>query len=384
MSAIEGLSLDNVLTGDEAAALFDPQEEIQEVNTETNESTETPDKKDETQEVTETIDAEDLFAEKSESVGNDENKGKEDTSSENVTSPNFYSSIAKAFAEDGVFQDLNDEDVSKVTDADSFKELIEQRIQSQLDERQKRIDEALNVGIEPTKVQKFENNMKILNSITTEAIEEEGEQAENLRKNIIYEDLIQKGFSKERAMKAIERSVEAGTDIEDAKESLQSCKEQMDKAYKDAVEEAKQARQQEEQELKDQAEALKQSILSDKKAFGELELDKTTRQKIFEAILKPVYTDPDTGEKLTAIQKYESDNHADFLKYLGLTFVLTNGFKSLDGLVKGKVRKEVNKHIRELEHTLNSTSRNADGSLKFASGVSSDPESIYKNFTLDL
>lgn len=384
MSAIEGLSLDNVLTGDEAAALFNSQEDIQEGKSDSNESEEAPEQNDETQEVTETVDVNDLFTEKSESVGNDENKGKEDTSSKNVTSPNFYSSIAKAFAEDGVFQDLNDEDVSKVTDADSFKDLIEQRIQSQLDERQKRIDEALNVGIEPTKVQKFENNMKILNSITIEAIEEEGEQAENLRKNIIYEDLIQKGFSKERAMKAIERSVEAGTDIEDAKESLQSCKEQMDKAYKDAVEEAKQERQKEEQDLKDQAEALKQSILSDKKAFGELELDKSTRQKIFEAILKPVYTDPDTGERLTAIQKYESDNHADFLKYLGLTYVLTNGFKSLDGLVKGKVRKEVNKHIRELEHTLNSTSRNADGSLKFTSGVSSDPESIYKNFSLDL
>lgn len=54
-----------------------------------------------------------------------------------------------------------------------------------------------------------------------------------------------------------------------------------------------------------------------------------------------IYKDPETGEYYTAIQKYEKDNRVDFLKYLGLIFTLTDGFKSLDGLVKGKVKKEV-------------------------------------------
>lgn len=381
---MEGLSLDNIMTGDEAAALFAPDTQEEEtVDKDTESSEESKEEKKETKETAE-IDVDSLFTDQSESVGSESNKEKEDTSSKEETSPNFYSSIAKAFAEDGVFQDLNDEALSKVKDAESFRDLIEQKIQAQLDDRQKRINDALNAGIEPTQVQKYENSMKILNGISDDDIEDESEKGENLRKNIIYEDYIQRGFSKERATKAVERSVAAGTDIEDARESLQSCKDQMSKAYKAAIAEAKTLKEKEDKELEEQAEALKKSILSDKKPFGELELDKSTRQRVFDAIAKPVFTDPETGDRLTAIQKFEADNHNDFMKYVGLTYVLTDGFKSLDGLVKGKVKKEVGKGLKELEHTLNNTARNSDGTLKFTSGVGTDPDSVFKKFTLDI
>lgn len=379
---MEGLSLDNMMTEEEAAALFET-ESKQEENEETT-SNNPEESKEEKKEATEVVDVNNLFTEKPESVGSEDNKEKEDTSSKEVTSPNFYSSIAKTFVEDGVFQNLNNDALSKVNDAESFIDLMEQQIQSKLDEKQKRIDQALNAGIEPTQVQRYENNIKILDSITDEAITEEGEKGENLRKNIIYEDYIQKGFSKERAIKAVERSIAAGTDIEDAKESLQSCKDQVNKAYNNALKEAEEEKANEEKELKEQAEALKKSILSDKKPFGELELDKNTRQRVFDAISKPIFTDPDTGDRLTAIQKFEADNHNDFMKYVGLTYVLTDGFKSLDGLVKGKVKKEIGKGLRELEHTLNNTARNSDGTLKFTSGVSTDPESAFSGFTLDI
>lgn len=380
---MEGLSLDNVMSEEEVVSLFDPEANQKENETK---ETETPDaKQEEKKETTEVVDVDSLFTDKPESVGSEEdNKEKEDTSSKEETSPNFYSSIAKTFAEDGVFQDLNDEALSKVNDAESFMDLMEKQIQSKLDEKQRRIDEALNAGIEPTQVQRFENNMKILNGITDEAISEEGDKGENLRKNIIYEDYIQRGFSKERAIKAVERSIAAGTDIEDAKEALQSCKDQVSKAYNNAVKEAEAEKANEEKELKEQAEALKKSILSDKKPFGDLELDKNTRQRVFDAISKPVFTDPNTGERLTAIQKFEADNHNDFIKYVGLTYVLTDGFKSLDGLVKGKVKKEIGKGLKELEHTLNNTARNSNGTLKFTSGVGSDPESVFSRYTLDI
>lgn len=379
---MEGLSLDNMMTGEEAAALFDPESNKEE--TEETPSKNPDENKEEDKETTEVVDVDTLFTDKPESVGSEDNKEQEGTSSKEETSPNFYSFIAKTFAEDGVFQDLNDDALSKVNDAESFMDLMEKQIQSKLDEKQRRIDEALNAGIEPTQVQKFESNLKVLNSITDEAVSEEGEKGENLRKNIIYEDYIQKGFSKERAIKAVERSITAGTDIEDAKEALQSCKEQVTKAYNNAVKEAKEEKANEEKELREQAEALKKSILSDKKPFGDLELDKNTRQRVFDAISKPVFTDPETGDRLTAIQKFEADNHNDFMKYVGLTYVLTDGFKSLDGLVKGKVKKEIGKGLKELEHTLNNTARNSNGTLKFTSGVDSDPESAFRRFTLDI
>ena len=54
---------------------------------------------------------------------------------------------------------------------------------------------------------------------------------------------------------------------------------------------------------------------------------------------------------------------------------MTDGFTNLDKLVKTNVTKQVKKSLRELEHTINTTRRNADGSLNFISGVSDDLES---------
>ena len=114
-------------------------------------------------------------------------------------------------------------------------------------------------------------------------------------------------------------------------------------------------------------------------------IDKSTRQKVYDNLIKPVYKDPETGEYYTAIQKYEKNNRMDFLKNLSLVFTLTDGFKNLDRLVEGKVRKEVKKGLRELENTLNNTARTSDGSLNFISGVSEDPESfIGKDWDLDV
>jgi hypothetical protein len=79
------------------------------------------------------------------------------------------------------------------------------------------------------------------------------------------------------------------------------------------------------------------------------------------------------------------ENGTDFLKNVGLLFTLTDGFKNLDGLVKGKVRKEVKKGLRELENTLNNTARTSDGNLKYVSGADEDPESfIGKGWKLDV
>ena len=98
-----------------------------------------------------------------------------------------------------------------------------------------------------------------------------------------------------------------------------------------------------------------------------------------------MYRDPDTGEYLTALQKYEIEHRGDFLKYAGLFFTLTDGFKDFESFTKGKVKKELKKGLRDLEKTLNSTSRTTGGSLKMVAGAHDDPESfISKGFQLDI
>ena len=386
----EELSLDNILGAEEIENLFVEDDETQD----TPPANEEPPKKEEEtsknkEETTEVVDVDNLFTDTPESVGS----GKENTEEKEDTTPkgdgtspkNFYSSIAKALKEEGIFPDLDDEGLSKVKDPEDFRDLIDQQIKAGLDERQKRIDEALNAGVEPTEIRKYENTINFLDSIKEENISDEGDKGEKLRKDLIYQDFINRGYSKERATREVQKSFNAGTDIDDAKEALKSNIDFFRDKYDELVNDAKSEAEQEERERKEQAEKLKSSILNDKDVFGDLSVDKSTRQKIYDNIAKPVYKDPETGEYFTAIQKYEMENRTDFLKNIGLLFTLTDGFKNLDGLVKGKVKKEVKKGLRELEHTLNNTARTSDGNLKFVSGVDEDPESfIGKGWNLDV
>lgn len=386
----EELSLDNILGAEEIENLFVEDGETQDTppaNGEPPKEEEEPSK--DKEETTEVVDVDNLFTDTPESVGS----GKENTEEKEDTTPkgdgtspkNFYSSIAKALKEEGIFPDLDDEGLSKVKDPEDFRDLIDQQIKAGLDERQKRIDEALNAGVEPTEIRKYENTINFLDSIKEENISDEGDKGEKLRKDLIYQDFINRGYSKERAAREVQKSFNAGTDIDDAKEALKSNIDFFRDKYDELVNDAKSEAEQEERERKEQAEKLKSSILNDKDVFGDLSVDKSTRQKIYDNIAKPVYKDPETGEYFTAIQKYEMENRTDFLKNIGLLFTLTDGFKNLDGLVKGKVKKEVKKGLRELEHTLNNTARTSDGNLKFVSGVDEDPESfIGKGWNLDV
>lgn len=373
---MEELSLDNILTGPEIENLFVDEETHKEKEDKPEEGKEKKEK-----ETTE-VNVDSLFTEP-ESVGSGDTEEKEDTDPDKgSTSPKFYSSIAKAFAEEGIFPDLDEDTISKVETPEDLRELIDKQIKAGLDERQKRVDEALSAGVEPDTIRQYEGALNYLDSLTDDTITAETDEGEKLRKQLIYQDFINRGYSKERASREVQKSLNGGTDVDDAKEALKSNKEYFKSKYDEVVEDAKKEEEAEVAKRKEQAAQLKTSILTDKKVFGEIEVDKTTRQRIYDNIAKPVYKDLETGEMLTAIQKYEMEHRTEFLKNLGLIFTLTDGFKTLDGLVKGKVRKEVKRGFRELENTLNNTARTSDGNLNYASGVDSE-SFIGKGWTID-
>lgn len=396
---MEGLSFDNILGEQEIETLFtDPEDnEVTEEPTKNEEEkeVETPDsdpkKQKEKDNTTEDVDPEDLFEDKApESVGSGkDNEGKEDTAPDNDadgTSPNnFYSSIANACAVDGIFPNLDDETIKKAVDAESFSNLIEAEINARFDEKQKRISQALENGVEPNDIKKYESTLNYINTITDAAIAEESEKGEQLRYNLIYQDFINKGMTPDKAKKFTDRTIDAGTDVEDAKEALLSNKEFFSNAYNKMLQDAQQKADEEKAEREKNAKELEKSLMKDKQLFGDMEISNDIRKKAFDSVSKPVYKDPETGDYMTAIQKYESEHRAEFLKYTGLIFAMTNGFNDFDSFAKGKVKKEVKKGLRELEQTLNNTRRNNDGSLRMVTNQKDDPNSfISKGMKLDL
>lgn len=395
---MEGLSFDNILGEQEIETLFtDPNDtETQKDNTQQEEEdiddSPTDDKDKKKEKTTEVINPETLFEDDiPESVGSGKNKEgkKEDTvhdGDQDGTSPdNFYSSIANALAVDGIFPNLDEETVKKAVDAETFSNLIESEINARLDEKQQRISKALESGVEPTDIKKYEDTLTYINSITDAALAEESEKGEQTRSTLIYQDFLNKGMTPEKAKKLTDRAIEAGTDVEDAKEALMSNKEFFTGEYNRLLQEAQQKFEEDKADRAKQAQQLQESMLNDKQLMGDIEISKDIRKKAFDAISKPVYRDPDTGNYLTAMQKYQAENKADFMKYTGLIYTLTNGFKDFDAFVKGKVKKEMKKGLRDLEQTLNNTRRYNDGSLKMVTNQKEDPNSfISGGFQLDL
>ena len=395
---MEGISFDNMLGEQEIENLFmEPDETTTEEQkvVASEEEAETGNKENSEKKTTETVDPDDLFEEEEkqpESVGSEkkkEEKEKEGSTDDTGggTSPdnNFYSSIANAMAEDGIFPNLDSEIINKADSAEALSDLIEKEVNARLDEKQQRVSKALENGVEPDEIRMYETTLNNINGIKDSDLTAENEKGEQLRYNVIFQDFLNKGYSRERADKLTRRSIDAGTDIEDAKEALQSNKEYFQDKYDKLLQDAEKEAEQVKAERQKQAAKLKDSILKDKGLMGDVEISKEMRQKAFDCISRPIYKNPETGEYMTAVQKYEQEHPVDFIKYVGLVMALTNDFKDWDSFVKGKVKKETSKGLKDLEQKLRGTKLNSDGSMRLVTSVKDDPESyIGHGFRLDI
>lgn len=391
---MEALGLDNIFGAQEIDDLFGDSEETSVEETTGGAGEEKPaEKNTETNKTTEVVNSDDLFEDdgtkQPESVGsekNNEEKGGTAAVEDKGTSPqNFYSSIANALAVDGIFPNLDEEAIGKVTDAETLSDAIEAEVNARLDEKQKRISKALEDGVEPNQIRQYEGTLDFLNKVTDAQLTDESESGEQLRQRIIYQDFINKGYKPEKAQKLTQRAIDNGTDVEDAKEALQSNKEYFQEQYDDVLKQAQKDAEKKQEERQKQEEKLKKSLLEDKNLMGDMEISKDIRKKVYDNISRPIYKDPETGEYLTAIQKFEAEHPGEFLKFAGLFYTLTDGFKDFKSFAKAEVKKEMKKGLRELEQTLQNTRRNSDGSLSMVGSRKSDPESFLDgNFRLAL
>lgn len=326
----------------------------------------------------------------SESVGvehNDKQGENSDSGNSDSSSPNFYSSILSALKDDGVLPELTDEEIegwssNKDFNDQDFKEVIEKVLDSRMDERTKRIQDALNGGADIEEVKQYENILQTLQGISEENISQEGPQGEDLRRRIIAQDYMNKGFPRERIERELRKSFDAGTDIEDAKEALQNNLQFYQDKYQDIIRAGKEADKKFKEDTRKQAEDLRKSIIdSNEGIFNDIGIDKKQRQKIYDSITKPVYKD-DSGVWYTELQKYEREHKTDFLKYISMFYVMTDGFTNIDKVVNKQVQKKNKSYIADLEKKLANTQRNSSGSLKLAGQGDPDSQYLGENFII--
>jgi len=380
---MEVLNEDNILSNLDIENLFidsdskEPEED--KAKSQANKTTESPKEDTKSTEDIFLNNSEDFNFEDSESVGS-EDESQESTNSAS-TSKNFFSSLANSLKQEGILPDLSDEDIKNVKESKDISKLFDSYIASKMDEKQKRIDDALNLGVDASDIKKYENAISYIDSITDDKISNEGQEGENLRKQLIYQDFMNRGYTKERAIKEVQKSFNAGTDIEDAKDALISNRDYYKECYEDLIEEAREAKKKLQEDIAQRTEAFKKNVLESDKVFGDIVIDTATKKAALDAVLKPQYKDS-KGNMITAVQKYQQEHSDEFLKNIGIIYALTNGFTDLNKIVQSKVKTATKNAYRELENKINNSRRNSDGNLVFTSGVS-DTESSF-NWKLDV
>lgn len=317
----------------------------------------------------EEIDPNNIFGTSQEEVGgedddNDIHQGQEteDASSDNddksgsnsPESTQFYSTILSSLRDDGILPDIDEDLIKTAKTPEDFATAIEKQVAARLDETQRRIKEALDNGVEPDEINNYEGTINYLNSIKEDDLSSDTEEAKSLRENLIYQDYLNRGFKPERAKKEVDKSITAGTDIEDAKSALESSKEYYMHSYQSLLKEqedlAKEAKEQRRKEM----ETFSKKILDTEEPLSGVKVDQLTRKKILENATKPIYKDEE-GNLMTSIQKYIKENPIDAQYYLNLFYTLTDGFKDINKLVKPKVAKTTKENIRSLESKLRNT-----------------------------
>lgn len=351
-----GFDIGGILSEEEANKLFEEQEQEETTATEN-----------------ENVPAEEHNeVDEPEEVGSEEIEEEEDAVNLNSdgSSPNVYSSIANALKEDGIFPDFEDSELSSISTPEDFAELIEKTVASRLDDRQRRIEEAIGNGVAPDTIRSYENSIQYLNSINEEALSTEGDDGEALRRQLIYNDLINRGFSHERALRSVDKSVDSGSDIDDAKDALESLKDAYNRQYSELRRSAAAQAERAKAEQKKSVENYRRMVLENKMSIGDTVIDKKTAQRIYDVTMKPVHKDEKTGKVMTELQKFQSENPLEFVKQMGMWYVLTDGGKDFSKIARKGVIAEKNKAIRELGNKLNSSSFGRDGSMKLLSNTS--------------
>ena len=314
-----------------------------------------------------------------EKVEHSDSDKKDEGSSPKTT---FYSSALKALKDDGVLPDLDDDFIKGAESPEKFAEAIDKQVEARFDEQSKRIKEALDYNVPVDDVNYYENIIKNLDNITEEKLTGEDDASENLRRQLIYQDYINKGFKPDRAKKEVEKAFNSGDDIELAKTALEENKEHFKGEYDSIIEENKKQVQLEKEARERQINDFKKKVLETEDPFG-IKIDKATRQKTFENIVKPVYKDKE-GNILTAVQKYQSENPMDAEYYFSLFYTATDGFKNLDKFIGQKVKQQTKSSLRELEQKIKNTPTNGDGSVDFGFGSNDDESFFGKKYKLDV
>lgn len=373
---MEGLKLEDLNFDEDSIQLFDePLEDLEKDKTDDDDSSaktkDTPPADDTGDgDKTKNTDGDDTATAGQESVANQDEEtnqvqaGKKPTQNgdgSNSSSPQLneteqlYSNLAAEFKAKGVLPEL---DISKIKSLKDIEDAIKDQIDNGLTERQKFIEDAQRSGAPVSEVSEKAETIDKLKRVTPEFLNDERNL--QFRMTAIVQDFMQKGYSEERATSMAQRSVDAGTDVEDAQFALNDLIKAEEAALKGLIDGAK---NQEQSSLNN----IKNYIADTPEVIPGISLTNSQKDELYDQMTTSVSDDRDNA--FMAAQK--ADPVGSRIKLEAL-FYLTKGLT--DFSIFGA--KQETKITNDLENLIRGA--------KFTGSGSVDTNSVDKdsNFTL--
>ncbi len=264
----------------------------------------------------------------------------------------LYSTLAAEFKTKGVLPEL---DTEKIKSLEDIENAIKERIENGLTERQKAIEKAQKAGAPVDKVSEITETISKLKSITPEYINNPDNV--NFRFTAIVQDAMSKGYDKDRAEAIAKRSVDAGTDVEDAEFALSSIISQEEDSLNRIVNEAK---DKEAGALND----IREYISSSEEIIPGIKLSESQGNELYDQITT------DLGDKDNAFMKAQKQDPIGSRIKLEAFFYLTKGFTDFS-VFKNAAETEVSNN---LENLIKGASFTESGKINTSS---TDPQSNF-------
>lgn len=296
-------------------------------------------------------------------------------------SPDFYNSIATSLLSDGILL-LPEEDIKNIKTAEELSSAFKKHIELQLSEENRRVLEALDLGIPKEEFSQVEKIITWLSNIDEDELSDETDDANILRQNIIYQDLINSGVTPDKAKQLVKHSLDQGTDIEDALKAYEANKSYYLAKRGELIEERKKQIEEKKQAEKQRQENIKKLFLEKEEPVKGIKLSKIQRDNLYEQATKIVGKNKD-GKFITALEKYAENNPENYQYNLNVLFYLTDGFKDLEKVISKEVTEQTKSKLRDLEKALKTPSGHSSlDNLRFGNDTS--PDATHDGFSIDL
>jgi len=254
----------------------------------------------------------------------------------------LYSNLAAEFKTKGVLPEL--EDVTAIKSLEDLNAAIKKQVDSQLTDRQKQIEDAKNVGAPIAEVAEKIETIDKLKAVTPEYIKDD--KNIEFRRTAIAQDFIEKGYGEDRAKALAQRSIDAGTDIEDAEFAVASIIKSEETSLQKIIDDAK-------QKEKDSLTDIKTYISTTPEVVPGIALTDSQKDELYNQITT------DLGNKENAFVKAQKADPIGSRIKLEALFFLTDGLK--DFSVFGQ--KAESKITNNIENLLRGTKFTEEGTV---------------------